>query len=221
MLRLDLFTSIHKAIRAMIYEAGGGLQTVDFVDERAALKTTADLIPVLSLLREHHETEERFVFPEVRRFDEALVDDLQTQHRTIETLLAIAGDAVVATDDAAGSSERVEAGVELNRRFNELTAFYLQHLAHEEVTMLPVTWQHFTDAQLGAMQGTIMGSMEPELALQWLGWMFRGLNRAELVGMVAGAKANMPEPALEAIKDLAAATMEPTAWQVVREQAGL
>jgi len=220
MARLDLFTSIHKAIRAMIYDAGGRLQTVDFADERAAVMVTADLIPVLSLLREHHDTEERFVFPEVRRFDEALIDDLESQHRTIETLLAIAGDAVVAVD-SAGPSDRGEAGVELNRRFNELTAFYLEHLAHEEVTILPATWEHFADAQLGAIQGAIMGSMEPDLLLQWLSWMYRGLNREELVGMLAGAKVSMPAPALEAITDLGAATMEPAAWQAVRNQAGL
>jgi hypothetical protein len=218
--RLDLFTAIHKAIRAMIYDAGGRLQTVDFADERALVKATADLIPVLSMLREHHDTEERFVFPEVRRFDAALVDDLQSQHRTIETLLAITGDAVVAANDS-GPSERGEAGVELNRRFNELTAFYLEHLAHEEVTILPMTWEYFADTELSAIQGAIMGSMEPELALQWLGWMFRGLNRGELVGMLAGAKASMPEPALEAIRELAAASLEPAAWQVVREQAGV
>ena len=174
----------------------------------------------MSLLREHHDAEEQFVFPEVRQFDEALIDDLESQHRTIETLLAIAGDAVVAAD-VADPSDRGEAGVELNRRFNELTAFYLEHLAHEEVTILPVTWEHFADAQLGAIQGAIMGSMEPELLLQWLGWMFRGLNREELVGMLAGAKASMPAPALEAIRRSGAATMEPAAWQAVREQAGL
>ena len=37
--------------------------------------------------------------------------------------------------DAADTASRPEAGVELNRRFNELVAFYLEHLAHEEVTI--------------------------------------------------------------------------------------
>jgi len=218
--RFDLFTSVHKAIRAMIYEAGGRLQTVDFADERATVTATGDLIPVLSMLRDHHDVEERFVFPEVRPFDAELIDDLQAEHRVIETLLAIAGDAVVAAD-AAGPADRPEAGAELNRRFNELVAVYLKHLAREEVTILPVTWEHFADAQLGAIQGAIMGSMQPDLLLQWLRWMFRGLNRWELVGLLAGAKANMPEPALEAITELGAASMKPAAWQVVREQAGL
>jgi hemerythrin-like domain-containing protein len=218
--RLDLFTSIHKAIRAMVYDAGSRLQTADFADNRTAAKTTAHLVWVLSLMREHHDTEEEFVFPQVRPYDEALIDELQSQHRTIETLLALAGDAVVVVD-AADPWSRQEAGVELNRRFNELVAFYLQHLAHEEVTVVPVTWEHFSDDQLGAIQDTILASMRPQLALDWLGWMFRGLNQQELVGMLAGAKVAMPEPALEEIKDLGAATLDPERWAAVREQAGL
>lgn len=218
--RLDLFTAIHKAIRAMVYDAGGRLQTTDFSDGRAADETTAHLVSVLSLMREHHDTEEEFVFPEVSRFDKPLVDELQSQHRTIETLLAIAGDAVAAVE-AADAAARPEAGDELNRRFNELVAYYLEHLAHEEVTILPTTWEHFSDAELGAIQGAIMTSLRPRLALDGLSWMFRGLNRQELVGMLAGAKAAMPAAALEGIKDLGAATLEPERWALVREQAGL
>ena len=218
--RLDLFTSIHKAIRAMMYDAGNRLQTADFADNRTATRTTAHLVSVLSLMREHHDTEEEFVFPQVRPYDESLIDELQSQHRTIETLLAIAGDAV-AVVDAADPWSRQEAGVELNRRFNELAAFYLQHLAQEEVTVIPVTWEHFSDDELAAIQGAIMASMRPQLALDWLGWMFRGLNRQELVAMLAGAKATMPEPALDGIRDLGAANLEPARWAIVREQAGL
>ena len=218
--RLDLFTAIHKAVRAMVYDAGGRLQTADFSDGRAAAETAAHLVWVLSLMREHHETEEKFVFPEVSRFDKALIDELQSQHRAIETLLAIAGDAVAAVE-AADAASRPEAGAELNRRFNELVAFYFEHLAHEEVTILPVTLEHFSDAELGAIQGEIMGSLRPQLALDWLSWMFRGLNRQELVGMLAGAKAAMPAPALEGVKDLGATNLEPERWALVREQAGL
>jgi hypothetical protein len=171
-------------------------------------------------MREHHDTEEEFVFPEVSRFDKALIDELQGQHRAIETLLAIAGDAVVAVE-AADAASRPEAGDELNRRYNELVAFYLEHLAHEEVTVLPATWEHFPDAELGAIQSAIMTSLRPQLALDWLSWMFRGLNRQELVAMLAGAKAAMPAPALEGIKDLGAANLQPERWAAVREQAGL
>ncbi len=61
--RFDLFTSIHKAIRAMVYETGRALQTADFADGASAAGAVDRLEPVLVLLAEHHETEEQFVFP--------------------------------------------------------------------------------------------------------------------------------------------------------------
>ncbi len=87
--------------------------------------------------------------------------------------------------------------------------------------MLPATWRHFDDAQLMAIQGAIIAEMDPGMLFQWLGWMFKGLNRPELVGMLGGAKAGMPPQALDAVRELGAASMEPAAWRAVREQAGL
>ena len=171
--RFDLLTSIHKAIRAMIYETGGALQTADFADDQGAARAVGGLEPILGLLKEHHEVEEEFVFPRVRPFEEEIIDDLQAQHQEVERLLGAAG---LAMDEAktADAGSRVGAGVDLNRRYNELTGFYLQHLAHEEATLLPATWRHFDDAQLMAIQGAIMSSMQPGDMMQSLQWMFRG-----------------------------------------------
>jgi hemerythrin-like domain-containing protein len=218
--RFDLFTSIHKSLRAMIYETGGALQTTDFADERSARRAVDGLEPVLRSLQEHHDIEETFVFPEVRPFEPQLVDHLQAQHHEVQRLLGAAGEALGACR-TAGAADRMGAGADLNRRFNELAAFYLEHLAHEEASLLPATWKHFDDPQLMAIQGSIMSSMPPAQLLQSLEWMFKGLNRAELVGLLGGAKASVPAPALEAIKTLGAETMEQAAWEVVREQAGL
>ena len=218
--RFDLFTSIHKAIRAMVYETGRALQTADFADGVSAAGAVGQLEPVLVLLAEHHETEEEFVFPVVVPFEPALVGELQAQHQEVERLLGAVRGALGAVT-SVDSGSRVGAGVELNRRYNELAAFYLQHLAHEEVTILPATWEHFDDGQLIAIQGSIMASRSPEHLMQTLGWMFKGLNRTELVGVLSGAKATMPPPALDAITNLGAATMDPAAWEAVRRQVGL
>ncbi len=61
--RFDMFTSIHKAIRAMVYETGGALQTADFADGASAAGAVGRLEPVLVLLAEHHETEESSYSP--------------------------------------------------------------------------------------------------------------------------------------------------------------
>ena len=218
--RFDLFTPIHKALRAMIYETGGALQTADFADEQGARRAAGALPPVLGQMQHHHDLEEEHVFPMVKPFEEAMIDSLQSEHDQVERLLGIA--AVAADEmDSADVAARVGAGVELNRRYNELTALFLEHLAHEEATLLPATWRHFDDAQLVAIQGTIIAVQQPEDLMQTLQWMFKGLNRLELVGMLAAAKATMPPPALDAVRQIGAASMEPAAWAVVREEAGL
>lgn len=218
--RFDLFTSIHKALRAMIYATGGVLQTADFADERAVERAAAALKPTLGQMQHHHDLEEAHVFPMVRPFEQEMIDDLRAQHEQVERLIGVAAGA---TDEAvsADAAERVVAGVELNRRYNELTALFLEHLAHEEATLLPATWKHFDDARLMAVQGAIIQTQQPEDLMQSLRWMFKGLNRMELVEILSAAGATMPPPALDAVRELGAANMDPAAWAVVREQAGL
>lgn len=218
--RFDLFTAIHKALRAMIYQTGGALQTADFAEERGAREAVAALRPALGQMRHHHDLEEEHVFPMVRPFEQEMIDDLQAQHEQVERLLGIVA---IAADEAssADAAARVGAGNDLNRRYNELTALFLEHLAHEEAILLPATWKHFDDAQLVAVQGAIIAAQQPEDLMQSLQWMFKGLNRLELVGLLSGAKATMPPPALDAIRRMGAQNMEPAAWAVVRKQAGL
>jgi hypothetical protein len=218
--RFDLFTSIHKALRAMIYDTGSALQTADFADEAGARRAFEAVQPALGQMQHHHDLEEVHVFPMVRPFEAEMIDDLQAQHDQVERLLGVAADAAEETD-STDAAARVGAGVDLNRRYNELTALFLEHLAHEEATLLPATWRHFDDAQLVAVQGAIMGAQRPEDLMQTLRWMFKGLNRPELVEILGAAKATMPPPALDAVRELGAANMEPTAWAVVREQSGL
>ena len=218
--RFDTLTSIHKAIRAMVYEKGGALQTTDFADRQEAARAAADLETVLFLLHDHHTTEEKFVFPKLRPFEEQLVDAMLAQHQEVVRLLDITEEARMLVT-AVDAEDRVAAGADLNRRFNELIAFYFDHLAREEVEVLPATWRHFDDGELMAIQGAIVGEAEPGVAFQWLAWMFKGLSRPELVGLLSGAKMAMPPEALEAVRGLGAASLEPAAWKAVREQSGL
>ena len=141
-----------------------------------------------------------------------MIDEPEADHREIERRLDVAGEAIAAVRSAGDGDAWLGAGVALNRRFNELVAVYLAHLAREEVTILPATWEHFYDAELGAMQGAIVASIPPDRYGEWLTWMLRGLSRPELVGMFAGARASAPPPALEGMTRLAEATLGQARW---------
>ena len=198
--RFDTLTPIHKALRALVYEVGGDLQTTDFADELEAAGAAADLELALQLMRDHHTTEEVYFYPKLQPLEEQLVarDAGAARERGAVARRRGRGSQTGAGSGRGGCAS--SAGADLNCRFNELVAFYFEHLAEEEAKVLPATWRHFDDAQLMAIQGTIIAEMDPDVLFQWLGWMFKGLNRAELVGMLRGAKVGMPPEALEAVR---------------------
>ncbi len=172
--RFDTLTSIHKAIRAMVYETGGVLQTTDFADQQEAARAAADLEPSCSCCttitrpkrsssspssgRSRSSSSTR-CWPSIRRSSGCWASPKRlgrwSRPRTRGT--------------------RVAAGGDLNRRFNELIAFYFDHLAREEVEVLPATWRHFDDGELMAIQGAIVGEAEPGVTCS-SGW--RGCSRA-------------------------------------------
>ena len=218
MSRVDLFTPIHKAIRAVVYDAGLCLQRADPDDAgRPALDRLGH---ALGLLAEHHEHEERAIFPNVRSFEPEMIAELEAQHQEVHRRIAVTREALAAAR-AAAAGELAAACTRLDRRYNELTANYLTHLAHEEVTVLPATQEHFDDAQLAAMQGDIVSGMPTDRYCEWLRWMLPALNRRELTGMFAGMKASAPPATLDTMKKLATEVLEPQRWAAVSRAAGL
>src|SRR4051812_8769660 len=78
--RVDLFTTVHKAIRALIYHLGTMLQTADFADEGTAKACLAALEHFLELLHEHAGYEDRTVFAAMRKFEPEMIDQLESEH---------------------------------------------------------------------------------------------------------------------------------------------
>ena len=80
--RFDTLTPIHKALRALVYEVGGDLQTTDFADELEAAGAAADLELALRLMRDHHTTEEVVLLhPKLQPLEAQLVAAMLEQHR--------------------------------------------------------------------------------------------------------------------------------------------
>jgi len=57
------------------------------------------------------------------------------------------------------------------RRFNELAAAYLSHLAREEITVLPATAGTSVTRSWWRVRAAIVQSQPPEQYREWLRWM--------------------------------------------------
>lgn len=221
MARVDIFTTVHKALRALIYHLSSVIQTADFGNEESANDVLAEVQHLMEMLHEHAKYEDLTVFAETRKFDAAMIDTLESEHHEIGVKQA-AVDAAVGQLKAAGTAqERIVAGEELNRAVNDFIAFYLGHLMHEERTVLPATFKYFNDQQLLEMRVAVQRSVSPGRFEEWMRWMFPAININELEEIFRGLKAHAPAPFFEAMSHIAKVSLGEVRWRKVQEKAGL
>jgi Hemerythrin HHE cation binding domain len=227
----DLFTPIHKAIRSMMYELSGRLQTNDFTDVGASKPLLSDLEHefsaaissgcILCLLHSHASDEETQVFPPVSKYEAALVQGFIEDHhaltRRLESITKMAHD----LPSKASAEERGQFGAALNRQANEFFAAYLDHMNREEQKLVPLMRERFTDEQMRAMRGAIMGGMPRDRLASILRWMLPSLNVGELAAMLGGMKATQPAPVLQFVSGIATQYVDPQRWQTVKERVGI
>jgi hypothetical protein len=227
----DLFTPIHKGLRAMIYSLSGRLQTNDFADTASTTALVTDLEHefevarsagcILCVLSHHATDEETQIFPASAKVGSRLIAELIEEHHELtrrEVALSKSAHELLAMDSP---ERRVEAGVRLNQAANELFGAYLVHMNREETELVPLMREHFSNEQMAAMRGAIIGQMPPDRFFVILGWMLPSLNVGELAEFVGGVRRGAPPQVFQAMTDLCSAKVEPTRWNAVKLRVGL
>ncbi len=220
MQRLDLFTAIHKAIRALLFDAADRMQSVDVDDAAERTDFLAMVEDRLNFLREHAEKEDNYVFPAVSEFDREAVEAVEREHDHLHSLT----DAVnvnLAWLRSAEAGERHQALTALRRSFHVLVAGHLYHMNHEEEQILPATQRYLTDEQLQSIFATIQKSIPPDRYAQWMQWMLPALQPMELAGMLRGMSMSAPKEAMDRILRLAEHSVDSQRLQRVLDLAGL
>jgi hypothetical protein len=227
----DLFTPIHKGLRSMLYGLSSRLQTNDFADLTATKTLVNDLENDFAIARsagctvcvlsQHANDEEAAIFPDAAKAGNELIATLIEQHHDLarrEASLAQSAHALLAIENPEG---RVGAGVKLNQSANELFAAYIAHMNREEADLVPWMKDHFSDAQMAAMRGAIIGRTPPDRVFAILGWMLPSLNVRELSGFIREVRSALPPPAFKAVTDMCEARVDPARWDAVRQSVGL
>jgi hypothetical protein len=176
--RVDLYTSVHKAIRQILFDLSSMEGRTDYGD-RAGSATFADRATrALQLVSEHAEHEDREVLPGLKRHAPGVEARLSAQHVELESI-AQEVLACAAALDTASDEERRSVGDALHVLVNRLVSGHLEHMAFEESDVNGALWAAFTDAELVAIQGRILSSIAPPRMAEWMQWMLPALNAAE------------------------------------------
>ena len=215
----------------MLYGLSGRLQTNDFADLTATKSLVKDLESdfaiaqsagcIVCTLSQHANDEETMIFPDAAKAGNELIATLIEEHHDLarrEASITRSTHALLAIENAGG---RAEAGVRLNQSANELFAAYIAHMNREETELVPWMKEHFSDAQMAAMRGAILGRTPPDRMSSILGWMLPSLNVQELTGLIREVKSAVPPQAFKAITDLCEARVDPTRWGMVKQTVGI
>lgn len=177
-MRVDLFSTIHKGVRSMLFDLSRTAARADINSTVAIDELVGHVDRVVGFLDEHAKIEDQFVFPEIRALDPLLADELAADHRGLDAVqreVELAADALALTD----LSQRPVAGGQLVRVVNHLVAVQLLHMNREETEVNATLWAGKSDIELGAIRTRMAGSLPRERFAAWRAVVEPALNPVE------------------------------------------
>jgi len=215
--RHNSFNVIHKALRAMLYDAALTLQQTYFANPDEAEIALQKVEDVLFLFENHAHHEDTFVLPAVEAFEPQLVEEFEKEHEEDLKLSNRMKNLLTIYRNIYFSEERIVCGSAITKSFVEFMVFNLEHMAKEELLINPALWQHYTDEQIHAINQKIVTSIpQKELALASK-WMLRGINNFDAITLLKGIKQTAPGPVFGALMNMAEKELPEDRFNVIQE----
>lgn len=218
--RVDLYTVIHKGLRPAMFSTAIELATFDVENDEERRQTASLVLATLKTLRDHGKHEDAAVMPALQKVAPELFDSLNAEHHAQDAMMDTL-EALVAAMQGGPAADRPVVGKTLHMKYNQFVAEYQRHLGREEAESNPILQASYTDAELAAVRGKVMGSLPPAVLIENLGRMFGSGNPDDATGILKGLQANAPAPVFAAVCDRAASALGAARWAVVRGRLGL
>ncbi len=209
--RMDLYSTIHKALRAFMADTLTRVGSMDAADEGDLRVTLGQLKGLTTLMRAHLHHENQFVHPALEARLQGSSVRIAQEHEEHGASL----DALDAEADAvaqATGSQRPRLAMRLYRHLALFVAENLQHMHVEETAHNQALWSAYSDEELEAIHGALLGSVPPAEMGQVLHWMAPALAHSELAGMLGGMQMQMPPEAFRGVLDAVRERLSMPRW---------
>ena len=219
-LRHDLYSQIHKALRAMMFDALERLGRLDVHDAEDRRHTLDQAEHLLALLASHVHHENKFLHTaiEARRPGAAAVtSEAHTEH--LDSIADLTAE--IAALRRAGAAQATPIAQRLYRHLALFVAENLEHMQVEETANNAALWALYTDAELEALHGRLVASVEPAELMQVATWMARASHPQELAGLLIGMQAGMPQAAFDVVLSQVRAQLDESRWAKLARALGL
>lgn len=205
--RFDLYTTIHKALRALMADTLLAVGRMDTDDDLEFAQVTQRVLELLSFCASHLMHENDFIHPPLEAGTAGASRQASDDHRHHEQAFSrLAGD--VETLRAAAPARRPALALALYRALALFVAENFQHMHMEETAHQEALWAAYGDAELLDVHNRLVASIPPQEMLFWMRWMVPFMNPAERVAVLGGMRAQAPAPAFQAVLDTARPHMD-------------
>jgi hypothetical protein len=209
--RMDLYVSIHKALRHFMTDTLTRVGRIDVADRADRDEALGQLDELLGLCLAHLHHENEFVHTAIEARQPAGSQRIADEHvEHAASIAALKGEAAALRDASDVDAERF--ALRLYRHLALFVAENFQHMHIEETVHNALLWQHYSDAELGALHGRMMASISPQEHLQVARWMLPASTPAERAMVVGAAKSQMPPEALLGVMSVVRPHLDDAGW---------
>jgi hypothetical protein len=217
MARYNLFHCIHKALKALLYDAGMLLQRSDFTNDEEAKKAISRLQFLVKLFEKQYGFENLYVWALLADYEPGVADSFVQDHREGYQLGKKLEDLVLHYENHLLPLEKRAAGNNFTACFEAFTLFYLRCMARKETVVNKILWRYYTDAELRKIVWKMISGSGSAFQQPFTKWLFRGLCNQEMVDWLEEVKTIARQDDFSNLLKSAEAGLPPRRWSPLQD----
>lgn len=189
--RHDIYSHIHKALRAMMADTVVRLGSLDSFDDQEVADVMSQVQALCTFTESHLQHEDNHVHPAMEKVRPGSASTAATEHpqhvAECRQLVALSNRVLQSGGDA-----RAALAAQLYHEVSLFMAESLEHMHMEETENNRVLWAGYSDQQLFALEMEIVATLTPAEHGMTLQWMIPSMTPQERLGMLGGAQKGVP-----------------------------
>jgi len=196
--RFDMYSGIHKALRALMADSLLALGRMDPADQADVTQCAERVRALLGICAGHVEHENTFVHAAIEARAPGASAAIAHDHQDHVQHITHLSDLVTALANAAPAA-RDAAATRLYRELSLFVAENFRHMHVEETAHNAVLWARYTDAELVAIHDALVASIAPQEMMAIARWLVPSVNPTERLHLLLDMRAKAPAEAFDAV----------------------
>ena len=209
--RFDMYSGIHKALRAFMADTLLAVGRMDPLDEGDVAQATGRVLELVAVCAGHLQHENTFVHAAIEARAPGASAAIGHEHEDHLKHITRLSDLVVVLRAAPPESRSSDA-LRLYRELSLFIAENFEHMHVEETAHNAVLWARYTDAELVAIHDALVASIPPQEMMAIARWLVPFQNPQDRFHLLADMRAKAPAPAFQAVLDLVQPLLTTREW---------